>query len=254
MTVTARGRLIVSAIALAALVFAGTASAAGDGPLSSAQKDAVENIVREYLKENPEILVEAIRALRTKQEEAKRQQAQAALVAHSAALRNDPASPVGGNLNGDVTIVEFFDYRCGFCKRVFPAIMTLLGEDPNIRYVFKEFPILGPESEFASRAAQAVWFEDQNKYMPFHHALMGMKGNLTEARVLKEAEKIGIDTERLRTAMASPEVTSALQSNYALAKALGINGTPAFVIGDELVPGALDIAALKRLIVDARKG
>ena len=133
-------------------------------------------------------------------------------------------------------------------------LVSLLGEDPNIRYVFKEFPILGPESEFASRAAQAVWFEDQDKYVPFHHALMGMKGNLTEARVLREAENIGIDTERLRTAMASPEVTSALQSNYALAKALGINGTPAFVIGDELVPGALDIAALKRLIVDARKG
>ena len=254
MTVTKRGRPVISAVVLAALFFAGGASAADHGTMPPAEKAAIEDIVREYLKNNPEILIEAIQALRAKQEAARRQQARAALTAHTNKLRNDPASPVGGNPDGDVTVVEFFDYRCGFCKRVFPAIMTLLGEDPNIRYVLKEFPILGPESEFASRAALGIWFENRDKYMPFHRTLMAMKGDLTEARVLKEAEKFGIDIERLRTAMVSPQVTSALQSNYALAKALGINGTPAFVIGDELVPGALDLAALKRLIVDARKG
>jgi len=248
------GRQITTAFALACLLFASSASMADDGTLSPAQKDAVEDIVRQYLKDHPEVLVEAIQGLRAKQESDRRAQAQTALNTHAAALRNDPASPVAGNPNGDVTVVEFFDYRCGYCKRVYPSIMALLGEDQNVRYVLKEFPILGPESEFASRAAQAIWFSNQDKYMPFHQTLMTMKGNLTEGRVRGAAEKLGIAPNALRKAMADPRVADTLRANYALAKALGINGTPAFVIGNELVPGALDSAALKRLIGDARKG
>ena len=132
--------------------------------------------------------------------------------------------------------------------------MTLLESDGNIRYVFKEFPILGPASHVAARAALAAWNLDKDSYLPFHAAMMGARGRLTEARIMKIAEDNGIDGTALRRAMADPKIDAALKANTELASALGINGTPAFVIGGEIVPGAVDLASLRRLIEAARKG
>lgn len=220
--------------------------------LSPAEKLAIEEIVRKYILENPEVVIESIQSLRQRKEEQARNQARENLVKYHNELFRDPATPVGGNPKGDVTIIEFFDYRCGFCKRVFPDLIKVLNEDRNIRFVFKEFPILGPDSVFASKAALAVWLVDDGKYSPFHKALMKTKGALPESRVLKIAAGIGLDIKALKKAMGDGRVDGMIEKNLALAQALDINGTPAFIIGDQVVRGAVDLATLKELISKAR--
>ncbi|NQU59375.1 MAG: DsbA family protein, partial [Rhodospirillales bacterium] len=145
-------------------------------------------------------------------------------------------------------------YRCGYCKKVFPTVQALLKEDGNIRYVLKEFPILGPVSVIASQAALAVWNNTPEKYMAFHTALMTARGQLSEERILSLAEDLDIDTAAIRKGMNDAVVSDELNKNMKLAQSLGIEGTPAFVIGQELAPGAIGMDELKRLISVARKG
>jgi protein-disulfide isomerase len=226
-------------------------AAAGDA-LSPEQRREVEEIVRDFIKKNPEFVLDSLRQMRERTKADERRQAVQALASLRGEIENDPTSPVGGNPRGDVTLVEFFDYRCGFCKRVFPNLKKLIEEDGNIRYVFKEFPILGPLSVFASKAALAAWSMDEEKYLRFHDAMMSAKGSLTEQKTLQLAAQSGLDVKALRRAMDDPEIEKILQKNFALAKALNINGTPAFVIGDELVPGAIDLDTLRSLVAKAR--
>jgi len=221
-------------------------------PLSPSEKRAIENVVRDYIMKNPVVVIEAIQNLQRREQQQAAERAQANLVKLRADLLRDPSAPVGGNPEGDVTIVEFFDYRCGFCKRVFPAIQEVLRTDKNIRYVFKEFPILGPESVAATRAALAAWFTDPKKYMNFHVAMMGSKGALPESRVMSFAAQVGYDTKTLKKAMSDPRVEAQIQKNHALAQALDINGTPAFIIGNEIVRGAIDLAEIRKLVSAAR--
>jgi len=218
--------------------------------MTPAEKAAIEAIVRDYLTSNPEVIVDAIEALREKQRQAEAAQQKMALVTHREALLADPATPIVGNPQGDVSVVEFFDYRCGYCKRVFPSLMGTIDSDGGIRLVLKEFPILGPESQYAARAALAS--RKQGKYSEFHVALMGFRGNLSEAAVMAIARSVGLDTDRLARDMDDDSVTAAIETNMALANALGIRGTPAFIIGDRLVPGALTVETLKSLIAEAR--
>lgn len=220
--------------------------------LSPAERRKIESVVRDFILKNPEIVIEAIRGLQARDKRDAQARSKANLVKFHGEIFNDPATPVGGNVKGDVTIVEFFDYRCGFCKRVFPVVMKVLNADKNIRYVYKEFPILGPESVAASKAALAAWLTDKGKYEPFHRALMVTKGALPEQRVMKIAAKTGYDVKALKKTMADPRIDEMIEKNYALAQALDINGTPAFVIGDKIVRGAIDLAALKKLISQAR--
>ncbi len=173
------------------------------------------------------------------------------IIARREEIFNDPASPVGGNPDGDVTLVEFFDYQCPYCKRIFPSIQALLAEDRNLRYVFKEFPILGKESVFAARAALAA--QRQGKYLEFHMAVMTAKGKLTEARVMRLAKTAGLDVDRLRRDMADGTVDAMIRRNLDLADGLGIFSTPVFIIGDTQIPGAVEIDTLKTLIARARK-
>jgi len=245
-------RILVAALAVtvaALLAFAFV----GKDTLDTGQREAMEKVVREYLRKNPEIVVEAIRAFQAREEQEKKGRAQANLVSQRDALVNDPSSPVAGNPDGDVTVVEFFDYRCGYCKQVFPAVMALMKEDPNIRYVFKEFPILGPESVVASRAALAAWRLDKNKYLGFHSALMANRGSLPESKVMTLAAESGYDVEDLRQEMANPEIEAILQRNLQLADSLNIGGTPTFVIGDKLLPGAVTAEVLTSVVADARE-
>ncbi len=241
-------------IFVAFFILAALPALAAEDALSPRQKQAVEEVVRDYLLRNPEVLVEAIRALRTRQEAEDRNKVQKNLASLRGELENDPTSPVVGNPRGDVTIVEFFDYRCGFCKRVFPSLMTLMNSDGNIRYAFKEFPILGPDSVVAARAALAVWKLDKTKYQAFHAALMESRGELPERKVMKIAAKKGLDVGKLRKIMADPGIERVIQRNYQLAKALAITGTPAFVIGKRLVRGAIDLETMEQLVAEARKG
>ncbi|MCW8861807.1 MAG: DsbA family protein [Rhodospirillales bacterium] len=233
-----------------ALLFNAPTAKAADG-LSTSEQEQVRELVRETLMKNPEIIMEAIGILRQKQEAMEKARVETAMEGAKNDLLNDPDSPVGGNPKGDVTIVEFFDYKCGYCKKVFPEIMALIESDKGIRYVFKEFPILGPESELASRAALAASL--QGKYLDLHVGMMNLRGSVTSKRIADLAREFGIDFTRLEKDMASPEVTAMINRNRALAQHLGISGTPAFIIGGEIIPGAVDQATLKHLVEQARK-
>ena len=240
-------RLLLPLLAIAAATAFVPASRAESPAAAMPDRDAVRKIVREYLLEHPEVIEEAIRGLRAKQTRVR-----AALREHGTALRSHPMSPVSGNPKGDVTLVEFFDYQCGYCKRALKPVKELLATDRQLRIVWKEFPILGPASRFAARAAMAA--RKQGRYLEFHLAVMGSQGRLTEAGVMGIARSIGLDADRLRTDMEDPAIDKYLDETARLARALGIGGTPAFVIGDALVPGAVDGARLKQLIAKARSG
>jgi len=215
-------------------------------------KAQFEQMIRDYILEHPEVIMESVTRFQANQKAAAEEMARQNLVSQKDRLINDPTSPVIGNPEGDVTIVEFFDYRCGYCKKVRADVMSLVESDKNIKLVFKEFPILGPESETASRAALAVWNSDPKKYTEFHNELMTVRGALPATRVMEIAGSLGIDLGKMTSGMSSAEVTSAIQGNHNLAQSLNISGTPAFVIGGELVPGAVDLATLKNLIKKAR--
>lgn len=212
--------------------------------------EAIESIVREYLLNHPEVIMEALRRAQDREQEAAKAQSRQAVEAHRQALFQDPESPVGGNPAGDVTIVEFFDYRCPYCRRMEPLVKALLAEDQGIRYVYKELPILGPESVLASRAALAA--RGQGKYREAHDLLIAASGPFSPESLVALLAGVGVDGERLKTDMDAPEIAGLLHRELALAEALRIDGTPAFVIGGELVIGAVDIATLRDLVSKAR--
>lgn len=246
-----RPALAVAAVALAAAVtVAPAAPARAAEALTDAQADAVRGLVRDYILENPEIIAEAIERLRAKQQEAAQTAQREALKTHAEQLANDPASPVMGNPEGSVTLVEFFDYQCGYCKAVFPDVMTAVEKDGDVRLVMKEFPILGPASVYAARAALAA--QKQDKYEALHAALMNHKGQLSDAVVDELAQEAGLDLDRLKEDMAAPEVDDQITANMALARALNIGGTPAFVVGDILMPGAVPLERLMDAIEQTR--
>lgn len=214
-------------------------------------KKRIEKIIREYLINNPEVLEEAIRALQAKREARRQAAARTSIQKNRKQIYADSDDPVGGNPNGDVTIVEFFDYRCGYCKRVAPVVEAALAKDKKIRLVYKEFPVLGPNSVLAARAALAS--RAQGKYLAFHKALMKARISYDEASIMKIATAVGIDTARLKKDMQAPDIQTYIVKTRALARSLGIRGTPAFVIGEQMFPGALTSAQLARMIQQARK-
>ncbi len=226
---------------------------AAEKPFSAAKISEIEKLVHDYIMSNPQVILDALRAHQVAEEANAEAERQRQLVSMRDQLENAPTSPVSGNLNGDVTIVEFFDYRCGYCKRVHDTVIDTVKDDGNVRLVYKEFPILGPESIAASRAALGVFFNSKEKYVPFNDALMRSRGNLNEARVLEIAESIGFDPELVKKNMEDPRVNDELANTMALAEALNIRGTPAFVVNQTLVPGAVDAATLEGLIKSARE-
>ena len=196
--------------------------------------------------------MEALTIMDARQKQEAEARAAQAIVANRQALERDPSDAVTGNPNGDVTLVEFFDYRCGYCKQVAGAVAAAVSEDGKVRLVHKQLPILGPASVLAARAAVAA--QSQGKYALFHDALMAERRQLDEAGLVDLAKRVGLDGDRLRRDMMSPETEARIQKSVTLAQSLDIRGTPAFVIGGELIPGAVDAATLKGLIAKARKG
>jgi len=233
--------------ALFFLLLATIAPARADDP-SPAEVEKIQKIVREYLKQHPEVVIDALQQYQAKQDAQKAEQARQTIAAAKDELLNDTANPVGGNPKGDVAIVEFFDYRCPYCKAVDPDLQKALSADGNVRLIYKEFPILGPESIVAAKAALAAVAQD--KYQPFHDKLMAFKGNLDDATIYSLAGEAGLDVTRLKADMEKPEVKDQINRNYRLADKLNIQGTPAFIIGGELLPGAASYedltAAFKR--------
>ncbi|MGE4220331.1 MAG: DsbA family protein [Alphaproteobacteria bacterium] len=225
-------------------------AAAADAPATPAQREAVEAIVRDYLLRNPEVLVQALEGYRAKEAARKEQAASEAIVKQRDALLNHPMSPVSGNPKGDVTVVEFFDYQCGYCKRSLETMLDAMKSDPKLRVVWKDLPILGPVSRYAAEAAMAS--SKQGKYLDFHVAVMGARGQLTEARVQELAEKAGIDVARMKKDMTDPAIARYLDETTETAMALGITGTPGFIVGDHLIPGAIGPDDIRAVIAEAR--
>jgi protein-disulfide isomerase len=228
-----------------------TRPAPAEEPLTPEQKQAVEGLIQNYVREHPEIVAEALQKLQQRQEEAQVEARKGAIADLAATLASLPKDFIKGNPEAEVSVVEFFDYRCPYCKAVAPSVDALLAEDKEVRVLLLEFPILGPESEFASRAAIAARL--QGKYMPLHDAMMRHKGKLERDGVIELAKKAGIDTDRMLKDMQAPEVEQLIRQNYMLGEKLGVTGTPAFVIGDELIPGAIDVETMKEKIKQARQ-
>jgi protein-disulfide isomerase len=207
--------------------------------------------VRDYLIGNPEVLVEAMQEFERKQDSQRDAVAQNAIRRYKAELLADPDSPSSGNAGGDVVIVDFNDYQCPYCKRAHQAVKSVVAADGKVKVVYKDLPILGEASRIAAFAALAA--AKQGKHLAFHDALMESSGKLDRARILEIAASVGLDVAQLEKDMEDPKFKALIDRNMALAGALGIRGTPAFVIGGHFVPGAVDAATLKQLIAEARK-
>jgi protein-disulfide isomerase len=240
----------LSALCCAILASSLPVRAAEPASTTPEQRRAIEAIIHDYLLSHPEVLIEALHEAEQKLDREARAGARQALKAHRRELFDDPATPVGGNPEGNATIVEFFDYSCPYCKAVEPSLERLLQQDHNLRFVYKEFPVLGPESVVAARAALAA--KRQGRYAAFHDAMMAVKGPFDDAEIYRVAGSVGLDLARLKRDMAAPQVEAELRSNTTLAAALDVHGTPTFVIGKEIVPGAIDLKNLQRLIAAAR--
>jgi protein-disulfide isomerase len=242
-------------LALGALVSASlwAAPAPAGEPPSPAERQMLEQVIHDYLMSHPEVVTEALKAAEAKEKAHEEEQARAEIVKHRDELLHDSASPVGGNPDGDVTIVEFFDYRCPYCKQMEPALEALLKEDGKIRIVYKEFPILGPESKIASEVSLAALKQSPDKYSRLHAALMNARGQLSEEAIMKYAEAADLDMARIKADMRGRDITILLKRNLDLAETLNITGTPAFIIGDTMAPGAIDLVTLKKMVADARK-
>ncbi len=211
---------------------------------------ALDRAIEQYIRLHPEVIEQALRSLEVTRQEEERLRVVQAVATHQEELLRDLASPVSGNPNGDVTVIEFFDYRCGYCKRVASAVTQLQRDDPGVRVVYKDFPILGEASAFGARAALAA--REQGKHQAFHEAMLASDNELTQEEVFAIAQRVGLDVKKLETDLQAPDRQTALDRNRALATLLGISGTPGFVVGGEVYPGALDLARLKALVAKAR--
>jgi len=225
--------------------------AASDAQFSPAQKAAVEKIVHDYLVEHPEAVYDAIKALQAKDQAQRAETAKKVIAEQGDALKHDPASFVAGNPNGDVTMIEFFDYNCGYCRGVAPTVQSLLSDDKKLRVVIKEWPIKGNDSIAAARVSVAA--ARQPNFLTFHFALLASEGHVGEAEALAVARKSGLDMEKLKADMAAVKPDDIIKQNEALAGKIGIDGTPAFIVGDKLIPGAASAEEFKSAIASTRK-
>lgn len=231
-----------------ASIFAFAAPAAAQS-FDDAQKSDIKEIVRELLSEEPEMVMNALNAYQAKQQEERARAAEQSLEKYAEYFNGDDLL-TAGNPEGDVTIVEFFDYNCGYCKRAFDDLQSLINEDNNVRVVFEEFAILGPSSELKSRWAAAA--HEQGKYFEFHTALMEAKGQLDEAALTKLGEDLGLDTAKLKADAKSDKVNDRITKAKEIARDLNISGTPAFIIGGKLYPGYLGEGGLKTRVEEIR--
>lgn len=228
-------------------------TSAGADEFTADQKAELDGLIRAYILENPEVIVDAMQVLEQRQQNAQRN-ADADLIARlSSAILDDGFSHVGGNPDGDITVVEFLDYRCGYCKKAHDGVQALVATDGDIRLVVKEFPILGPDSTFAARAAMAAQAQSGRLYEAFNDAMMRHQGELNQRTVLAIAESVGLDGDQLQAEMESPEIAERIRTTYSLAREMGINGTPAFIIGNEIVRGYVPYDNLRELVEAARE-
>ena len=226
-----------------AAIFFGLTQMASSQDISD---EKIKQLALEAILENPEIIMQAVGILRQRDAEIAASGANTVRLE----LENDPGSPNLGNPEGDVTVVEFFDYNCPYCRQAGKTVQELIGSDPNVRIIFQEWPVLGEGSMFAARAALAS--RAQGKYEEFHWTLMNGEGRATEASILKVARDLGLDIVKLLADMESPAVEIHLERSNDLARSLGFTGTPAFIVGDQTVPGMISLEKIEKLIADVR--
>src|SRR5256885_14176791 len=247
-------RLLAPALLAIALFVAPQAAPAQS--FSDVQRSDIEKIVREYLLAHPEVLEDAMNELSKRQAAADAEKHQASIAKNSDAIFNSPRGVTLGNKDGDVTFVEFFDYNCGYCKRAMTDMLDLMKADPKLKVVLKEFPVLSQGSVEAAQVAVAVRMQDPSgkKYLDFHQKLLGGRGAADKARAMAAAKDAGLDTARIEKDLASPEVRATIEENFKLAEAMGMNGTPSYVIGRQGVIGAVGLDNLREKIGVARCG
>jgi protein-disulfide isomerase len=248
-------------ILLSALMLASPAALAEEAAFTAptappaftdAQKAAIEDVVRTLLTiKEPDLISKAATELRHRQEQEAAVKRQATLAAEHDKLFDNASSPTAGNPNGDVTVIEFFDYQCGFCKTAQDAITKLLSADRNVKFVYKEYPILGPESVQGSKAGLAS--SRQGKYREFHDALMATKGHLSADIIFSTAEEIGLDVEKLKADMADEAIKKTIDANIALAGDIGARGTPTFLVGEQFFGGAINYEQMQQAVENARQ-
>jgi len=222
---------------------------------SADQREEIGHIVKDYLVAHPEVIQDVMAELEKRQQSAEAEKHRAAVVENKATIFSSPHQVVLGNPQGNVTMVEFFDYNCGFCKRALGDMLDLIKSDSNLKFVLKEFPVLGEGSVEAARVAVAARMQDTTgkKYIEFHQKLLGSRGAADKMRALAVAKEVGFDMARIEKDMGSDEVKKTIEENMKLAEALGVNGTPSYVVGEEVVRGAVGIDALRAKINAERK-
>ena len=218
------------------------------------QRSDIQAIVRSYLIAHPEVLEEAMNELNKRQAAEETAKHEAAIGQNADSIFNSPHGVVLGNKDGDVAFVEFFDYNCGYCKRAMADMLDLLKSDPKLKIVLKEFPVLSEGSVEAAKVAVAVRMQDPKKYLDFHTKLLGGRGPVDKARALAAAKDVGLDVARIEKDLANPEVRATIEENMKLAEDMGLNGTPSYVIGKQVVVGAVGLEGLKEKIGIARCG
>jgi protein-disulfide isomerase len=228
--------LAIGAALLLGGAFRSGSVAADTSMFDDAQKRGIEQIVKDYLLQNPQVLVEVQGALEAKMAKEEAEKTKAMVAENAKEIYRHPDAPVAGNPDGDITVVEFFDYNCGYCKRGFHNIRELIEKDKNVRVVFKELPILSKDSEDAAKIALAA--RAQGKYWELHQALIESKGRVTEASALEMAGKLGLDVAKLKADKDSEAVKGELARVEALARTMNISGTPHFLVGDQAIGGA----------------
>jgi len=243
-------RVVVAACA-ALMLFA--AAPVRAEPATGAKQSEFERMLKEYLAAHPEAIQEALDTLVARKAAAKTERQKATIKVNGGELFSSPRQVTLGNHTGDVTLVEFFDYNCGYCKRALSDLLELMKNDPKLKVVLKEYPILGPDSVETARVAVAVRMQDAGaRYLTFHRKLLENRGHNDKARALAAAEEAGFDMVQLERDMASEEVTKSLDESTLLGKALAINGTPGYVVGERVVIGALGEQVLKESIAASR--
>jgi protein-disulfide isomerase len=244
------------AAACAALLVIAAPQFARAQSFSSAQKSDIERVVHDYLIAHPEVIQDAMAELERRQTAAEAEKHKVAVKEQAEKLFSSPNQVTLGNPNGNVTFVEFFDYNCGYCKRAMDDMLTLMKDDPKLKVVLKEFPVLGPGSLEAARVAVAVRMQDKTgkKYLEFHTKLLGGRGPADEAHALAVAKDVGMNMAQLENDMKGPEVKATLDEGFKLAEALGLNGTPSYVIGSDVVIGAIGLPGLQEKVNNARCG
>jgi protein-disulfide isomerase len=242
--------------ALVALALGGAPIAASAQSFNDAQRGEIETILKNYLLSHPEILEDVSAELSKRQATAETEKHKAAVEKNASLIFNSPRGITLGNKDGDVTFVEFFDYNCGYCKKAMTDMLGLMKSDPKLKVVLKDFPVLGPGSVEAAQVATAVKMQDPSgkKYLDFHQKLLGGRGQADKARALAVAKEVGLDMAKLEKDMASPEVRATLEENFKLAEEMGMNGTPSYVIGKQVVVGAVGIDKLQEAVGVARCG